>query len=50
VGPAAFTSLFALGVGSQFMHGYLVWAVLIALALMGTVLILWYPEPKEDED
>lgn len=47
VGPIAFTSLFAAGARSQFLDGYLVWLVLIAVALVGTVSMRWYPQEAE---
>ncbi|KAI9050323.1 hypothetical protein LZ554_005490 [Drepanopeziza brunnea f. sp. 'monogermtubi'] len=37
IGPIAFTSLFAAGANSQFLNGYLVWIVLIAITMLGTV-------------
>ncbi len=49
VGPAAFTSLFAAGARTQFLGGYLVWVVLIAIALMGTVAMRWYPDEAKGE-
>ncbi len=49
VGPAAFTSLFAAGARTQFLGGYLVWVVLITLALVGTVAMRWYPEEAKRE-
>lgn len=51
VGPAAFTSLFATGARTQYLGGYFVWAVMIAVALVGPFAMRWYPEPtKVDED
>ncbi|KAG4440788.1 hypothetical protein IFR05_003716 [Cadophora sp. M221] len=47
VGPFAFTSIFAAGARSQFLNGYLVWVVLIAITLMGTVAMKWFPENAE---
>jgi len=48
VGPAAFTSLFAVGAKSQFIGGYLVWVVLVAIALLGLVPLSYLPEKTED--
>ncbi|CZT01904.1 related to tetracycline resistance protein (probable transport protein) [Rhynchosporium graminicola] len=47
IGPFSFTSIFAAGARSQFLQGYLVWVVLIALALLGTVAMRWFPENAE---
>ncbi len=47
IGPAAFTSLFAEGVRTQFMGGYLVWFLLILVALAGSVTVRWLPEKAE---
>ncbi|KAL2065802.1 hypothetical protein VTL71DRAFT_3472 [Oculimacula yallundae] len=47
IGPLAFTSIFAAGARSQFLNGYLVWVVLVALSLMGTVAMRWFPETAE---
>lgn len=47
VGPATFTSLFAVGARSQFLNGYLVWAVLILVGLLGSVCVRYFPEKAE---
>ncbi len=47
VGPAIFTSLFAMGARTQFLNGYLVWVVLTLLAAAGSVLVRWLPEKAE---
>ena len=47
VGPAAFTSLFAAGAKTQFFHGYLVWVVLVAVALLGLIPLAYLPEKAE---
>jgi hypothetical protein len=48
VGPAAFTSLFAVGAHSQFIDGYLVWIALVAIALLGLVPLNYLPEKTDD--
>ncbi|KAI0599249.1 major facilitator superfamily transporter [Biscogniauxia sp. FL1348] len=45
--PALFTSLFAIGVGKQYVWGYLVWVILIALALGFTLATRFLPEVSE---
>ncbi|KAI1494056.1 major facilitator superfamily transporter [Biscogniauxia mediterranea] len=45
--PALFTSLFAVGVGRQWLWGYFVWAILIALALGFTLATRFLPEVSE---
>ncbi|KAH7381914.1 major facilitator superfamily transporter [Cadophora sp. MPI-SDFR-AT-0126] len=47
VGPLAFTSIFAAGANTLFLNGYLVWVVLVAITLMGTVAMRWFPENAE---
>ncbi|PBP26011.1 major facilitator superfamily transporter [Diplocarpon rosae] len=47
VGPAIFASMFAFGAHSQVLGGYLIWVVLISIALMGLVSLRWYPERAE---
>lgn len=47
IGPALFSSIFAAGVRSQFMNGYLVWLVLILIALPGSIGIRWLPKKAE---
>ncbi|KAE8449021.1 hypothetical protein EG329_008609 [Mollisiaceae sp. DMI_Dod_QoI] len=47
IGPALFTSIFAAGARSQFMNGYLIWVVLILVALPGTIGIRWLPAKAE---
>ncbi|KAF8847206.1 MFS general substrate transporter [Acephala macrosclerotiorum] len=47
VGPALFASLFATGARSQFINGYLVWVVLILVALPGTIGVRWLPKKSE---
>ncbi|RDL36140.1 Major facilitator superfamily transporter [Venustampulla echinocandica] len=47
IGPAAFTSLFAVGARTQIFDGYLVWVVLVAIASLGTFLIRYLPEKAE---
>jgi hypothetical protein len=47
--PALFSIIFATGARLQFFYGYLVWIVLVALALVFTVIIRWLPEKAEGE-
>ncbi|KAI0508991.1 major facilitator superfamily transporter [Xylaria bambusicola] len=46
--PALFASIFAIGVGNQFFYGYLVWIVLVLLALGFTVSTRYLPETSEE--
>ncbi|TGJ80084.1 hypothetical protein E0Z10_g8678 [Xylaria hypoxylon] len=45
--PALFTSLFAIGAGSQFLNGYLIWIIMTLLALGFTVSTRFLPETSE---
>ncbi|KUI57206.1 hypothetical protein VP1G_04478 [Cytospora mali] len=45
--PAAFTSLFALGARTQWLWGYAIWVLMVALALGFTVVSRYLPEPKK---
>lgn len=47
VGPALFTSIFAIGVRDQILDGYLVWVLLILLGIGGNVAMRWFPEKAE---
>ncbi|TVY80317.1 Efflux pump azaK [Lachnellula suecica] len=47
VGPAIFTSIFAVGSESQILYGYLVWVVLVAVALLGLIPLHYLPEKAE---
>lgn len=47
IGPALFTSLFAADAKTQFLGGYLVWAVLATLAFLGSVAVTYLPEKAE---
>ncbi|KAG9230225.1 major facilitator superfamily domain-containing protein [Amylocarpus encephaloides] len=47
VGPVLITSIFALGAHTQILNGYLVWVVLIAVALLGSVSVRYLPEIAE---
>ena len=47
VGPALFTSLFAVGAKTQFLNGYLVWVILVAIAALGSVAVRYLPEKAE---
>lgn len=45
--PAAFTSLFAIGVRNQILKGYLAWVVMIAIAAGFNVALRWLPAKAE---
>jgi hypothetical protein len=45
--PALFSSIFATGARTQFLDGYLVWIVLVIMAMAFTVAIRWLPEKAE---
>ncbi|KAH8158108.1 hypothetical protein CIB48_g10138 [Xylaria polymorpha] len=45
--PALFASLFAIGARNQFFYGYLVWVILLILALGFTVSTRFLPETSE---
>ena len=45
--PASFTSLFAIGVRSQILSGYLVWVILVVLAIGFTVSTRYLPPTSE---
>jgi len=45
--PAAFTSLFAVGVQKQILWGYLAWAIMIAVAAGLTLAVRWLPPNAE---
>lgn len=47
VAPALFASLFATGVKKQIFGGYLVWVILILMALGSTVAIRYLPEKAQ---
>ena len=47
VAPALFASIFATGVRTQIFDGYLVWVVLVLLALGYTTAVRWLPEKAE---
>jgi hypothetical protein len=47
VGPAIFTSLFATGARTQILNGYLVWVVLISVAIAGSAAVRYLPEKAE---
>jgi hypothetical protein len=42
-----FTSIFAVGARTQVVGGYLVWVVLVAIALLGSVTVRYLPEKAE---
>ncbi|KAK5077067.1 hypothetical protein LTR64_005453 [Lithohypha guttulata] len=45
--PAAFTSLYAVGVSKQILKGYLAWVVMVVLAAGFSVAVRWLPEKAE---
>lgn len=45
--PASFTSIFAIGVRSQILWGYLVWFILVAWAAGLGMALRWLPEKAE---
>ena len=47
VAPAIFTSIFAVGVQKQILWGYLVWVVMVLLALITTAAVRWLPKEAE---
>ena len=47
VAPAIFTSIFAAGVQDQILWSYLVWVVMVLLALITAVMIRWLPKEAE---
>ncbi|KZT61777.1 MFS general substrate transporter [Calocera cornea HHB12733] len=47
VGPAAITSLYAVGVRYQLLRGHLAWVLVIAVALGYLVLLRWLPKKCE---
>lgn len=47
VAPAAFTSLYAVGVKSGWADGHAIWFLLVALALMANVIVRFIPESAE---
>ena len=54
VAPAAFSSIFATGVGNQILDGHLIWVILVLMALAYIAAVRWLPEKaegklKEDE-
>jgi len=46
-GPVLFTSLFAVGAKTQILDGYLVWVVLVTIAVLGSVAVRYLPEKAE---
>ena len=49
ISPALFTTVFATGVRSQWLHGYFIWVVLVILALIGWVVVNWFVDDIEGE-
>jgi MFS family permease len=47
VAPALFSSIFAWGVRNQILMGYLIWVVLVAVAVALAVTVHWLPEKAE---
>jgi hypothetical protein len=47
VAPAAFSSIFATGVGNQIFDGHLVWVILVSMAVAYIVQVRWLPENAE---
>lgn len=47
IAPATFTSLFALGARTQWLWGYAIWVLMIALALGYTVIARYLPETEK---
>jgi len=47
VAPALFASIFATGARTQILNGYLVWVIMVLLALGYTVAVRWLPEKAE---
>ncbi|VBB72293.1 Putative permease of the major facilitator superfamily [Podospora comata] len=46
--PALFASLYALSVKAQWLlHGYSIWVLMVAMALVFTVLSLWLPDYEQ---
>ena len=45
--PALFTSIFATGTRTQALGGYLVWLILVLLALATALAVKWLPEKAE---
>ncbi len=47
VAPASFSSLFAIGAGTQWLSGYAIWVLMVALAAGFTVLSRYLPDYAE---
>ncbi|KAG9245270.1 MFS transporter [Calycina marina] len=47
VAPSLFASIFAIGVRTQVLWGYLIWMVLIALAILLSLALRWLPAKAE---
>ena len=45
--PAAFTSIYAAGVRSQILDGYLIWVILVVIAAALNLGLRWLPEKAE---
>lgn len=44
--PASFTSLFAWGANTQWLSGYAIWVLMVAMALWFTVVSWWLPDTR----
>jgi hypothetical protein len=49
IAPALFASLFATGVNTQVLGGYLAWVILTVLAVGYIVALRWLPASVEDK-
>jgi hypothetical protein len=47
IAPTLFTSVFAVGARTQVLGGYLIWTILVAIALLGSVSVRYLPEKAE---
>ena len=47
VAPAAFSSIFAIGVRHQIFDGHLVWVIMVSMAVAYVVGVRWLPEKAE---
>jgi hypothetical protein len=47
IAPAMFTTLFAVGVGEQILGGYLVWLVMILIAVSFAFAVPWLPKEAD---
>jgi hypothetical protein len=47
ISPTLFTSIFAVGARTQVLDGYLIWVILVAIALLGSVSVRYLPEKAQ---